>query len=66
MVECQLPKLDVAGSIPVSRSMKLLSRADFQSDCSPNDSMLQCFSTAKELKNSGVTLAAGPRCTSSK
>ena len=24
MVECQLPKLDVAGSIPVSRSILLL------------------------------------------
>ena len=29
MVECQLPKLDVAGSSPVARSLELFPRLDF-------------------------------------
>ena len=62
VVECQLPKLDVAGSIPVSRSIKFLHYINFQQIVPPK---IQGFSPANR-KNSGVTLAAGPRCTSSK
>jgi hypothetical protein len=63
VVECQLPKLDVAGSIPVSRSMFLSARVPFATVVYRDDAHLLC---SHECNHAGTSSAAGPRWTSSK
>jgi hypothetical protein len=58
VVECQLPKLDVAGSIPVSRSKFLATKI-------PLGKMVYLL-FIQDRNNFGTSSAAGPRWTSLK
>jgi hypothetical protein len=54
VVECQLPKLDVAGSIPVSRSKLLAVPHNTPQRIRGKDNAHYCGSTASETRKSSI------------